>query len=97
MHDVVDDLVAALRRHETALSALRTPGHRPTSAEELARIERKLECCEQWLKLLRVDEDLVRRRAAAAARSQAQLAAAAAPRQAVLNTPEVVRRAQRAS
>jgi hypothetical protein len=66
MHDVVDDLVAAIRRHETALTALRTPGHRASSPEELARIERKLECCEQWLKLLRVDEDLARRRAARA-------------------------------
>lgn len=66
MHDVVDDLVAAIRRHETALTALRTPGHRASSPDELARLERKLECCGQWLKLLRVDEELARRRAARA-------------------------------
>ena len=97
MHDVVDDLVAAIRRHETALSALRTPGHRVASADEMARIERKLECCEQWLKLLKVDEDLARRRAAAANKAALRVAPEVVQRQAALNVPEATRRAQRAS
>jgi len=61
MDDVVDDLCAAARRHESALNALRAPGHR-ASADELQRLEHKLECCEQWLRLLHADDALERSR-----------------------------------
>jgi hypothetical protein len=61
MDDVVDDLCAAARRHESALHALRGPGHR-ASADELQRLEHKLECCEQWLRLIHADEALERSR-----------------------------------
>ena len=62
MDDVVDDLCAAARRHETALHALRAPGHRAPAPDELRRLEHKLECCEQWLRLLHADEALERSR-----------------------------------
>lgn len=61
MDDVVDDLCAAARRHESALHALREPGHR-ASPDELQRLEHKLECCEQWLRLIHADEALERAR-----------------------------------
>ena len=61
MDEVVDDLCAAARRHESALLALRGPG-RPANADELQRLEHKLECCEQWLRLLHADEALERSR-----------------------------------
>ena len=62
MDDVVEDLCAAARRHETALRALRTPGHGATP-EEVQRLEHKLECCEQWLRLLHANDALARSRA----------------------------------
>lgn len=61
MDEVVDDLCAAARRHESALHALRGPGHR-ASPDELQRLEHKLECCEQWLRLIHADEALERSR-----------------------------------
>ena len=61
MDDVVDDLCAAARRHENALHALRAPGHNATP-DEMQRLEHKLECCEQWLRLLHADEALERSR-----------------------------------
>lgn len=61
MDDVVDDLCAAARRHESALHSLRGPGHR-ASPDELQRLEHKLECCEQWLRLIHADEALERSR-----------------------------------
>ncbi len=62
MDDVVDELCAAARRHESALHALRTPGHRPPAPDELRRLEHKLECCEQWLRLIHADDALERSR-----------------------------------
>lgn len=61
MDDVVDELCAAARRHENALHAMRAAGHRATP-DELQRLEHKLECCEQWLRLLHADEALERSR-----------------------------------
>ena len=61
MDDVVDELCAAARRHESALRALRAPGHHAT-LDELQRLEHKLECCEQWLRLLHADDALERSR-----------------------------------
>lgn len=61
MDEVVDELCAAARRHESALHALRAPGHRATP-DELQRLEHKLECCEQWLRLLHADDALERSR-----------------------------------
>ena len=63
MDDVVEDLCAAVRRHETALRALGTPGHRVSTPEEVQHLEHKLECCEQWLRLLHADDALARSRA----------------------------------
>ena len=63
MDDVVEDLCAAVRRHETALRALGTPGHRVSTPEEVQRLEHKLECCEQWLSLLHANDALARSRA----------------------------------
>ena len=62
MDDVVEDLCAAVRRHETALRALGTAGHRVTPDEQ-QRLEHMLECCEQWLRLLRANNALARSRA----------------------------------
>lgn len=64
MDDIVEDLCAAVRRHETALGALRAPGHR-TNPSEVLRIEHNLKCCEQWLRLLHADDALERSRAGA--------------------------------
>ncbi len=64
MDDVVEDLCAAVRRHETALRALSAPGHRVTSGEK-QRLEHMLDCCEQWLRLLRANDALARSRAGA--------------------------------
>ncbi|MBK8958670.1 MAG: hypothetical protein IPM80_09595 [Proteobacteria bacterium] len=61
MDDLVDELCAAARRHESALHALREPGHRATP-DEVQRLEHKLECCEQWLKLIHADDALERSR-----------------------------------
>ncbi len=62
MDDVVEDLCAAVRRHETALSAVGAPGHRVTP-DEVQRLEHMLECCEQWLRLLHANDALARSRA----------------------------------
>ena len=62
MDDVVEDLCAAVRRHETALRALGTPGHRVTP-DEIQRLEHMRDCCEQWLRLLHANDALARSRA----------------------------------
>ena len=64
MDDVVEDLCAAVRRHETALRALGAPGHRVTP-DEVQRLEHMLACCEQWLRLLHANDALARSRAGA--------------------------------
>ena len=61
MDDVVEDLCAAVRRHETAL---RAAGHRATP-DQVQRLEHNLKCCEQWLRLLHADDALERSRAGA--------------------------------
>ena len=61
MNDVIEDLCAALRRHETALSVLRAPGHRAAPVE-LEKLEHKRECCEQWLRLIHAERALERSR-----------------------------------
>ena len=65
MSDVIDDLCAALRRHETALSVLRAPGHRAAPAD-LEKLEQKRECCEQWLRLIHAERALERSRSGGA-------------------------------
>jgi hypothetical protein len=62
MDDVVEDLCAAVRRHETALRAVGTAGHRVTP-DEVQRLEHMLVCCEQWLRILRANDALARSRA----------------------------------
>jgi hypothetical protein len=64
MDDIVEDLCAAMRRHETDLGALRAPGRRATPAD-VQRLEHNLKCCEQWLRLLHADDALERSRAGA--------------------------------
>ena len=62
MRDIIQDLCTNLRDYESALLNLRAAG-KPPGGDEVARITRKVELCEHWLRAAGGEGALARMRA----------------------------------